>query len=363
MIEVQGLTKRYGPVSAVRDVSFRVEKGDIVGFLGPNGAGKTTTMRILTGFLPATDGTASVAGFDVQKEPLEVKKRIGYLPETPPVYTDMSVTEYLEFVARIKGLRGAEIKERVEYVMERVSIGPMKDRLNGKLSKGYRQRVGIAQALIHDPDVLILDEPTSGLDPAQIIEVRDLIQELAQDHTVILSTHILSEVESVCSRAIIIAEGEIKANDTLEELVASQREHGTLEVKVGGPVAEVATALGDLDGVESVELPPSPNGVNLFSVRAEKGAEPQAQLARTVVENGWDLHELTTVELSLEDVFLKLTAPKEEVVTLVEEEPVVVEEEEDEEDDLDRHASSSSGDGSSEGSSSSSSSSEDGGDE
>src|SRR5436190_2240353 len=213
VIEVLNLTKRYGRVTAVEDVSFRVERGDILGFLGPNGAGKTTTMRILTGYLPATEGKAVVAGFDVFDQPIEAKRRTGYLPETPPLYPDMSVVEYLSFVAKIKGVPPADRRERIKTVMERTRVADMAARLCSKLSKGYRQRVGLAQAIIHNPDVLILDEPTAGLDPKQIIETRELIKELAGHHTIILSTHILPEVSQTCQRVVIINKGHVVADD------------------------------------------------------------------------------------------------------------------------------------------------------
>src|SRR5579883_2992225 len=220
MITVQQLTKKYARNTAVDHISFSVQKGQIVGFLGPNGAGKTTTMRILTGFLPPTSGTASIAGFDVLEQPLEVKRRIGYLPENPPLYNDMTTREYVAFVGRLKGLRSAELKKRLDFVIERCAIGNIRDKQLGKISKGYRQRVGLAQAIIHNPEVLILDEPTAGLDPHQIIETRDLIKGLAArgDHTIILSTHILPEVEQTCERVIIIAKGKLVAMDTVANL-------------------------------------------------------------------------------------------------------------------------------------------------
>ena len=240
MIEVQHLTKRYGRVTAVNDVSFRVERGEILGFLGPNGAGKTTTMRILTGYMPATEGKAIVAGFDVFDQPIEAKRRTGYLPETPPLYPDMSVSEYLDFVARIKGVPANERRTRVHYVMERTRITDMANRLCGKLSKGYKQRVGLAQALIHNPDVLILDEPTAGLDPKQIIETRELIKELAGNHTIILSTHILPEVAQTCQRVVIIAKGKVVAVDTPDNLTARLRGSETMYVQVDAGGADAA---------------------------------------------------------------------------------------------------------------------------
>ena len=243
MIEVQHLTKRYGRVTAVDDVSFRVERGEILGFLGPNGAGKTTTMRILTGYMPATEGKAIVAGFDVFDQPIEAKRRTGYLPETPPLYPDMSVIEYLQFVAKIKGVPRGERRQRVQAVMERTRIADMANRLCGKLSKGYRQRVGLAQALIHNPDVLILDEPTAGLDPKQIIETRELIKELAGDHTIILSTHILPEVAQTCQRVVIINKGHVVAVDTPDNLTARLRGSETMYLQVDAAGADAAAAL------------------------------------------------------------------------------------------------------------------------
>src|SRR5437879_9802320 len=223
MSTVQGLTKRYARTVAVDHISFEVQKGQIVGFLGPNGAGKTTTMRILTCFLPPSEGSANVAGFDVLEQPMEVKKRIGYLPETPPLYPEMEVHEYLTFVGKLKGLRGAELQKRADYVIERCAVADVRKKLISKLSKGYRQRVGLAQAIIHNPDVLILDEPTAGLDPKQINETRDLIHSLAGDHTIILSTHILPEVEQTCERVIIINKGKLVATDSVNNLQGRTR--------------------------------------------------------------------------------------------------------------------------------------------
>jgi ABC-2 type transport system ATP-binding protein len=222
MIEVEGLTKRYGDFTAVENISFRVEKGEIVAFLGPNGAGKTTTMRVITGFLPATEGTVSVSGFDVFEESMQVKKRIGYLPEHPPVYNDMTVGEYLKFVAKIKGVARGDRSGAMERVMRRCGLKGTERKLIGKMSKGYKQRVGLAQAMIHNPDVLILDEPTIGLDPKQIIEIRELIKSLSKEHTIILSTHILQEVTMICQRVLIIHQGRIVADDTLESLTAQE---------------------------------------------------------------------------------------------------------------------------------------------
>ena len=308
MIKVEGVTKRYGPATAVNNISFEVDKGEIVGFLGPNGAGKTTTMRILTGFLPPTEGKASVAGFDVLEEPLELKKRIGYLPEVPPLYPEMEVDEYLEFVARIKGIESAQVAASVDAALERTSIGHVRSKVIGKLSKGYRQRVGLAQALIHNPEVLILDEPTAGLDPAQIRGVRELIRSLAGEHTIILSTHILTEVADTCNRVIIISEGEIEASDTPENLIARLQGGSSTQLEIDGPSEEIEARLSEVEGVERVIRASEANGHSVWTVEAAKDAEVRSALARTVIEAGWGLHELHSVGLSLEDVFLKLTA-------------------------------------------------------
>jgi ABC-2 type transport system ATP-binding protein len=307
VIEVQHLTKRYGRFTAVDDVSFRVERGEILGFLGPNGAGKTTTMRILTGFMPATEGKALVAGFDVFEQPLEAKRRTGYLPETPPLYPDMTVAEYLSFVAKIKGVPSAERRERIGVVMERTRVNDMANRLCSKLSKGYRQRVGLAQALIHNPDVLILDEPTAGLDPKQIIETRELIKELAGDHTVILSTHILPEVSQTCERVVIINKGRVVAVDTPDNLTARLRGSETLYVQVDALGADAASALERIAGVTRVVEADRGDGVVGFEVESEKGRDIRRELARTVVDGGWGLLELRPMRMSLEDIFLSLT--------------------------------------------------------
>jgi ABC-2 type transport system ATP-binding protein len=307
VIEVQHLTKRYGPVTAVDDVSFRVERGEILGFLGPNGAGKTTTMRILTGYMPATEGKAIVAGFDVFDQPVEAKRRTGYLPETPPLYPDMSVLEYLQFVAKIKGVPGGERRERIQSVMKRTRIDDMANRLCAKLSKGYKQRVGLAQALIHNPDVLILDEPTAGLDPKQIIETRQLIKELAGDHTIILSTHILPEVSQTCQRVVIINKGRVVAVDTPDNLTARLRGSETLYLQLDAMGADPAPALLRVAGVTRVVEAERRDGMPGYEVESEHGRDVRRELARAVVSNGWGLLELRPLRLSLEDVFLSLT--------------------------------------------------------
>jgi ABC-2 type transport system ATP-binding protein len=307
VIEVQHLTKRYGRVTAVEDVSFRVERGEILGFLGPNGAGKTTTMRILTGYMPATEGKAIVAGFDVFDEPVEAKRRTGYLPETPPLYPDMTVAEYLSFVAKIKGVPSAGRTDRIRAVMERTRIADMAHRQCAKLSKGYRQRVGLAQAIIHNPDVLILDEPTAGLDPKQIIETRQLIKELAGDHTIILSTHILPEVSQTCQRVVIINKGHVVAVDTPDALTARLRGSETMYVQVDAGAADAAAALGRVPGVTRVVESDRRGTAIGYEVVSEHGQDVRRELARSVVSSGWGLLELRPMRMSLEEIFLSLT--------------------------------------------------------
>jgi ABC-2 type transport system ATP-binding protein len=316
MIKVEGLTKRYARTVAVDNISFEVEKGQIVGFLGPNGAGKTTTMRVLTCFLPPSEGKVTVAGFDVMENPMEVKKRIGYLPETPPLYPEMEVVEYLNFVGKLKGLGSAELGRRVDEVMQRCAVADVRNKLISKLSKGYRQRVGLAQAIIHNPDVLILDEPTSGLDPKQIIEIRELLRSLAGDHTIILSTHILSEVEHACERVIIISEGKLVAIDSVANLTnrlrGSEAVALELEAADGRPnPSEVQQRLEQVSGVSRVVMKDSRNGRLAFEVESLQGKHIRSDLARTVVNSGWNLNELRSVGLSLEDIFLQLTAAEE----------------------------------------------------
>jgi gliding motility-associated transport system ATP-binding protein len=307
VIEVQHLTKRYGRVTAVDDVSFRVERGEILGFLGPNGAGKTTTMRILTGYMPATDGKAIVAGFDVFDQPIEAKRRTGYLPETPPLYPDMSVIEYLTFVSKIKGVPAAERRQRVQDVMRKTRVDDMANRLCSKLSKGYRQRVGLAQALIHNPDVLILDEPTAGLDPKQIIETRQLIKQLGGDHTIILSTHILPEVSQTCERVVIINKGRVVAVDTPDNLTSRLRGSETMYVQVDANGADASSSLGRIAGVTRVVESDRKDRVVGYEVESEHGRDIRRELAKAVVASGWGLLELRPMRMSLEDIFLSLT--------------------------------------------------------
>jgi ABC-2 type transport system ATP-binding protein len=306
VIEVQHLTKRYGRFTAVNDISFRVERGEILGFLGPNGAGKTTTMRILTGYIPATEGKAIVAGFDVFDQPIDAKRRTGYLPETPPLYPDMGVAEYLTFVAKIKGVPTPDIRTRVPYVMERTRIKDMANRQCAKLSKGYRQRVGLAAALLHNPDVLILDEPTAGLDPKQIIETRQLIKELAGDHTIILSTHILPEVSQTCQRVVIINKGKVVAIDTPDNLTARLRGSETMYLQVAG-ASDVTPALQRVHGVTRVSVADTRDGIVGYEIDSEHGMDIRRELAHTVVTGGWGLLEMRPMRMSLEDIFLSLT--------------------------------------------------------
>jgi ABC-2 type transport system ATP-binding protein len=309
MIKVEGLTKRYARTVAVDNVSFDVGKGQIVGFLGPNGAGKTTTMRVLTCFLPATEGRAEVAGYDVTTQSIEVKRRIGYLPEMPPLYPDMEVCEYLEFVGRLKGVAKSNIRQRVDEVAERCAVGDVKSKLISKLSKGYRQRVGLAQAIIHNPDVLILDEPTSGLDPKQIIETRDLIKSLAGDHTIILSTHILPEVEATCEKVVIINRGKIVATDTVENLTHRLRGSEMIAVEVsGGAAGDIQSKLEAIAGVDKVTARANTSGSLTLDVETQQGRQIRPAIARAVVESGWNLHELHAASYSLEEVFIELTS-------------------------------------------------------
>ena len=307
MIEVQHLTKRYGPTTAVDDVSFRVERGEVLGFLGPNGAGKTTTMRVLTGYMPPSEGRAIVAGYDISDQPLDAKRRTGYLPETPPLYPEMTVHDYLTFVARIKGVPRIERKARVSAVMERTRVEDMANRHCSKLSKGYRQRVGLAQALMHNPEVLILDEPTAGLDPKQIIETRNLIKALGGDHTIILSTHILPEVSQTCQRIVIINKGRVVAVDTPENLMSRLGGSETMYVQVDAPGADVKTTLEGIPGITRVAPADARGSLTGFDVHSETRHDVRRELAAAIVGRGWGLLELRPLRMSLEEIFLHLT--------------------------------------------------------
>ena len=312
MIEVDRLTKRYGNLKAVDEVSFQVEKGEILGFLGPNGAGKTTTMRILTCFLPATEGTARVAGYDVFENAMEVKRRIGYLPEHPPLYDEMTVDGYLQFVARIKGVAPEDRKRRLQEVKETVRIEGYGKKLIKHLSKGFKQRVGLAQALIHDPEVLILDEPTVGLDPNQIKEVRELIKSLSGNHTIILSTHILPEVSMTCQRVVIISDGKIVAVDTPENLTRQQQGAAHIYMEARGSGVEVQQRLHQIEGVLSVVSRPLGEGeVSSYRIETELKQDVRGRIARNVIEGGFELLEFRSLQLSLEEVFTQLTTQEE----------------------------------------------------
>ena len=307
MIEVREVTKRYGPFTAVDGVSFKVERGEILGFLGPNGAGKTTTMRILTGYMPPTEGQALVAGYDVFTQPIEAKRRTGYLPETPPLYPDMTVRDYLTFVAKIRGVARIERANRVDYVMGRTRIADMAKRHCGKLSKGYRQRVGLAQALLHNPDVLILDEPTAGLDPKQIIETRALIKELAGEHTVVLSTHILPEVSQTCHRVVIINRGKVVAVDTPQNLTSRLHGSEAMYVQVDAMGGDAAPALAAVPGVTKVSPADGASPAGAYEITSESGRDVRRELAAAIVSRGWGLLELRPMRMSLEEIFLHLT--------------------------------------------------------
>lgn len=313
MIAVNNVSKFYGTTAAIQGVSFSVKQGEVIGFLGPNGAGKTTTMRILTGFMPATTGTASIAGFDVFSQPLDIRKHIGYLPEDVPLYKDMTVREFLNFAAEIKGASGAKKTAQVQDAMQRCGIYSAQQRLIANLSKGFRQRVGLAQTLLGSPDVLILDEPTTGLDPAQIIEIRELIRELAKEKTIILSTHILPEVSMICQRVIIINKGKIVAVDTTENLTSRMQKSTKILMEVDGPEEQVRRALERVTGVIGVETgEPTQSGVFEYQIDSEKGRDIRRELAKVVAVNGWGLLELRSVEMTLEDVFVQLVTKEEQ---------------------------------------------------
>jgi ABC-2 type transport system ATP-binding protein len=308
LIEVQNLTKTYGSVTAVDHVSFTVNKGEILGFLGPNGAGKTTTMRILTGYIPATSGTARISGFDVFNDSLEVRRHIGYLPENPPLYPDMSVETYLDFVARIKNVPSEKRPERIADALKKTNIVDKRTELIKRLSRGYKQRVGLAQALVHDPDVIILDEPTVGLDPKQIIEVRNLIKGLAGSHTIILSTHILPEVSMTCDRVVIINKGKIAAVDTPANLTSQLKGGQKIRVQVQAPEGPLKQMLAQIPGANRVQVEPArASGLLTATIETAQGEDIRNVIAAKIVEKGWPLYELHGVSLSLEDIFLELT--------------------------------------------------------
>ena len=309
MIEVEQLSKSYGPREAIKGLSFQVEKGEVVGFLGPNGAGKSTTMNILSCIMPASSGTAKICGFDVFEQSLEIRKLIGYLPETPPLYADMVVYDYLAFAARLRNVPLKNTQSAVEQVIEKCSLKEVSELIIGRLSKGYQQRVGIAQALVHNPDILILDEPTIGLDPIQIIEIRKLIQELALSHTIILSSHILPEITQICKRVIIISDGKIAAVDSLEALTTRLRKGERLLLKVRQSSSEI---LEKLRGVEKVNAA-SEEQPGQFTIDCEPNADIQDEIAQLSLNNKWGIVELKPASMTLEDIFLKLTLEENEV--------------------------------------------------
>ena len=310
MIQAQGLTHYYGPYPAIQDVSFGVRKGEILGFLGPNGAGKTTTMRILTGFMPPTRGTVTLDGYDVVEQSLEARRRVGYLPETVPLYTDMSVNGYLKYMGTLRGMPPKRIKVRLDEVIGLCRLGDYRKTQIGKLSKGFRQRVGIAQAIIHEPQVLVLDEPTIGIDPIQVVETRRLIKDLGRDQTVVLSSHILPEVSMLCDRVLIIDEGRIVAEDTPKNLAAGLQGVERLEVEVGGPAAEVLPVLKAIRGVSDVTHVNN-DGRHTYKIQAQAGQDLRDAISQVVISNGWSLRGLQMIGMSLEEIFLRLTTHEE----------------------------------------------------
>ena len=309
MIEVDNLSKFYGPRQAIKDLTFSVGKGEVVGFLGPNGAGKITTMNILCCILPASRGTARICGHDVFDDSLKIRQRIGYLPENPPLYQDMIVEDYLAFTAKIRGVSGIQVSKAVQSTLGKCGLKDVSGRIIEKLSKGFQQRVGLAQALIHNPEILILDEPTTGLDPIQIIEIRKLIQDLAHEHTIILSSHILPEVTQICKRIIIINEGEIVAEDSLEGLSASMRKTERIELKVRNANDRIVETLNGLQNVLSVQT----ESEDHFLIECSLGSSIQDEVAQAALDHRWGIVELKPVSLTLEDIFLKLTTEENEV--------------------------------------------------
>ena len=308
MIEVENLTKFYGPHPAIKGITFQVNQGEVVGFLGPNGAGKSTTMNILCCILPASSGSAKICGYDVFEESLEVRKKIGFLPETPPLYTDMTVTSYLKFAAEIRRVPSTRVRAAVDKVLEKCVLQEVRQRIIGRLSKGFQQRVGLAQSMIHDPEILILDEPTIGLDPIQIIEIRKLIQELANSHTIILSSHIPPEITQICKRVIILNEGEIAAVDSLEGLTSSLNKGERFILKVRNRQNDIQEKLSALDKVISVQT----ENDNGFLIECEMNSGAQDQVAQMALENSWGIEELKVVSMTLEEIFLHLTLEENE---------------------------------------------------
>ena len=310
MIQATGLTHYYGPHPAIQDVNFGVERGEILGFLGPNGAGKTTTMRIITGYMPPTRGAVSLDGYDVVEQSLQARKRIGYLPETVPLYTDMTVTGYLKYMGTLRGMSSKDINRRTSEVVDICRLGDYRKSFIGKLSKGFRQRVGVAQAILHEPEILVLDEPTIGIDPIQVVETRRLIQDLGKAQTVVLSSHILPEVSMICQRVLIIHEGRIVAEDTPANLAQRLQGVNRLEVEITGPREDVLPALRRINGVSEVSYRGS-QGRDVYSVLAQGGQDLRDEISRAVVSSGWSLLSMQLVGMSLEEIFLKLTTQEE----------------------------------------------------
>jgi ABC-2 type transport system ATP-binding protein len=312
MIEVNSVSKMYGAFPAISDISFRVEPGEILGFLGPNGAGKSTTMKIITGFMPPSSGTVTVSGYDVVTESLEARKHIGYLPETVPLYSDMNIKDYLQYMGKLRGMSRDQIKKRIPEVIDLCHLEDYFSTIIAKLSKGFKQRVGIAQAILHEPDVLVLDEPTIGIDPIQVVETRQLIKDLGGEHTVVISTHILPEVSQICERVIIINEGQIIAVDKPENLAMRLVGSERVDLDIRGPQQDVVVELQNVEGVREVtRMDGRPGSVPRYRVQSEQGVEIRASLAKTVIDSGWELQRLDGVTMSLEEIFLRLTTDDE----------------------------------------------------
>jgi ABC-2 type transport system ATP-binding protein len=310
MIQAEGLTHYYGPQAAIQDVNFGVNKGEILGFLGPNGAGKTTTMRIITGFMPPTQGKVTLDGFDVVEQSLEVRRRVGYLPETVPLYTEMTVTSYLKYMGTLRGMNSNQLKKRIPEVIDVCRLGDYRKTIIGKLSKGYRQRVGISQAILHEPEVLVMDEPTIGIDPIQVVETRRLIQELGKQQTVVLSSHILPEVSMICGRVLIIHQGRIVAEDTPDNLAQRLQGVDQLQLEVAGPRAEVLGVLRKVKGVTDVTHRRQQDR-DVYVVQAQRGLDLRDEVSQAIFSNGWRLRSMQLVGMSLEEIFLKLTTEEE----------------------------------------------------
>ena len=309
MIELKNITKYYGNFPAVTDISFKIERGEIVGLLGPNGAGKSTTMKMITGYMPPTSGELTIDNYDIVQESIEARKKIGYLPETVPLYTDMTVYSYIEFMGKLRGINSKNIKSKVDNVIDICKLGDYRYSLISKLSKGYRQRVGIAQAIIHEPEVLILDEPTIGIDPNQVVETRQLIKNLSGEHTLVLSSHILPEVSTICERVLIINEGEIAASDTIENLSSIVSGTSKIEIDIIGSPQAVKNEIEKIDGVNSVDLwvNKSSNEYTTYSIESDISKDIRSEISKTIIHNDWDLLRLESMGMSLEDIFLRIT--------------------------------------------------------